>query len=154
ADATGEKKALEAATLLHGVARTIRIVRLPGLTGAPNSKDVSDWLDADPRNADKLVDVCFDTPSWSPESERPEQEKPESKSESEQLPPLPFINMSNWDNEPISEQEWAVFNRIPLRQCVLFSGEGAAGKSILQLQLSAAHVLARDWLNAMPETGP
>jgi len=77
------------------------------------------------------------------------------KSESEQPPPpLPFINMSNWDNEPVPEQEWTVLNRIPRGQCVLFSGEGAAGKSTEQLHLSAAHVLGRDWLGTMPEAGP
>jgi RecA-family ATPase len=47
-----------------------------------------------------------------------------------------------------------VLNRIPLRQTVLFSGEGAAGKSTEQLHLSAAHVLGRDWLGTMPEPGP
>ena len=28
-----------------------------------------------------------------------------------QLLPLPFINMSKWDNEPLPEREWAVPNR-------------------------------------------
>jgi RecA-family ATPase len=69
-------------------------------------------------------------------------------------PPLPFINMSNWDHEPVPEQQWAVLNRIPLGQCVLFSGEGAAGKSTVELHRSAAHALARDWLGTMPEAGP
>jgi RecA-family ATPase len=68
--------------------------------------------------------------------------------------PLSWIDMSNWDNEPIPKQEWAVLNRIPLRQCVLFSGEGAAGKSTVELHRSAAHVLGRDWLGTMPEKGP
>jgi RecA-family ATPase len=72
----------------------------------------------------------------------------------DQRPPLPYINMSNWDNEPIPEQDWVVLNRIPRQQCVLFSGEGAAGKSITQLHLSAAHVLGRDWLGTMPTQGP
>jgi len=62
--------------------------------------------------------------------------------------------MSNWDNEPVPEQEWTVLNRIPRGHCVLFSGEGAAGKSTEQLHLSAAHVLGRDWLGTMPEAGP
>src|SRR5262249_19318597 len=69
-------------------------------------------------------------------------------------PPLPWIDMSNWDNEPVPQQEWIVLNRIPRRQTVLFSGEGAVGKSIEQMHLSAAHVLARDWLGTMPEPGP
>ena len=62
--------------------------------------------------------------------------------------------MSSWDSEPVPEQDWAVLDRIPLRQVTLFSGEGAAGKSTEQLHLSAAHALARDWLGTMPEPGP
>src|SRR5262245_48128228 len=50
-------------------------------------------------------------------------------------PPLPFIDMSNWDSEDVPQQQWTVFNRIPRRQVTLFSGEGAAGKSTIQLQL-------------------
>jgi RecA-family ATPase len=69
-------------------------------------------------------------------------------------PPLPWIDMSNWDNEQIPQQEWAVLDRIPLRQVTLFSGEGGAGKSITTLYLATAHVLARDWLGSMPEPGP
>jgi RecA-family ATPase len=72
----------------------------------------------------------------------------------EPQPPLPYVDMSTWDTDPVPEQDWAVLNRIPRRQCVLFSGEGAAGKSTLQLHLSAAHVLGRDWLGTMPEQGP
>jgi RecA-family ATPase len=68
--------------------------------------------------------------------------------------PLPWLDMSNWDNEPVPEQDWAVRDRIPLRQCVLYSGEGATGKSIELQHLCAAHALARDWLGSMPEPGP
>jgi hypothetical protein len=60
-DEAGRKKALAAAKALHGTAKTIRIVRLPNL---PDGDDVSDWLEADPSRADKLVDICFDAPEW------------------------------------------------------------------------------------------
>ena len=60
-DDVGRKKALEAATALHGTARTIRIVSLPDL---PDKGDVSDWLDADRHRARKFFDVCFDAPVW------------------------------------------------------------------------------------------
>jgi hypothetical protein len=63
-DDTGRKKALNAATLLHPGAKSIRIVRLPGL---PDGGDVSDWLDGDPGRASRFVDVCFDGPLWKPE---------------------------------------------------------------------------------------
>jgi RecA-family ATPase len=67
---------------------------------------------------------------------------------------LPFINMSNWDTTSTPAREWAVRDRIPLRQPTLFSGEGAVGKTIVELQLCVAHVLGRDWLDTMPEPGP
>src|SRR5262249_10500538 len=70
------------------------------------------------------------------------------------LPPLPLSNMPGWDDEPVPEQEWTVHNRIPNQQCVLFSGQGGAGKSTVQLQQSVAHVLGRDWLGTMPKPGP
>jgi RecA-family ATPase len=69
-------------------------------------------------------------------------------------PGLVFIDMSRWDFEPAPEQEWAVYNRIPRRECVLFSGEGGAGKSILQLHQCCASTLKREWLGVVPEQGP
>src|SRR5262249_30839133 len=116
-----------------------------------------DWLDADPKNAGKLADIAFDAPLWTPSTPPPPAAPATPSATTAPLPPLaplPWINMSNWDDEPVPEPEWAVLDRIPLRQVALFSGEGAAGKSTLQLQLSAAHVLARDWLGTMPESGP
>jgi hypothetical protein len=37
---------------------------------------------------------------------------------------LPFIDFSRWDEEPTPEHDWAVQDRIPLRQTALFTGEG------------------------------
>ncbi len=62
--------------------------------------------------------------------------------------------MSRWDDEEPPPREWAVHDRIPLRQVTLFSGEGAAGKSTVQLHACAAHAVARDWLGTMPTPGP
>jgi RecA-family ATPase len=65
--------------------------------------------------------------------------------------PLPFLDMSCWDEQPVPVREWAVFERIPMRQVTLLSGEGAVGKSILELQRAVAHVLGRDWIGTLPE---
>ena len=62
-DDAGRKKALAAANALHSTVASIRIVALPDL---PDKGDVSDWLDADPRRAEKLVDICFEAPKWEP----------------------------------------------------------------------------------------
>ena len=61
-DEPGRKKALAAAQALHGTAAAVRVVKFSG------AKDVSDWLDADTRNATKFVDLCFDTPLWAQET--------------------------------------------------------------------------------------
>jgi RecA-family ATPase len=84
----------------------------------------------------------------------PDSTSGEQKSESRRLPPLDFVNMCNWDNVAVPEREWAVRNRIPIRQVTINSGEGAVGKSIVELQLAAAHALGKDWLGSLPEPGP
>ena len=67
---------------------------------------------------------------------------------------LPFIDFSKWDQEPTPDRDWAVLDRIPLRQTSLFSGEGGTGKSSVALHLCCAHVLGRAWLGSLPEPGP
>src|SRR5258705_10699146 len=64
----GRDKAHAAATALHGTASSIRIGLLPDL---PDKGDVSNWLDADPRRAEALVDICLGSPAWQPAAEHP-----------------------------------------------------------------------------------
>ena len=68
--------------------------------------------------------------------------------------PLKWIDMSNWDIEPLPERKWAIRDYVPLHQAGLFSGEGGTGKSILELTKNVAHVTGRDWLGLLPEPGP
>ena len=65
-----------------------------------------------------------------------------------------WLDMSNWDNEPVPERQWAIKDRVPLNQAGLFSGEGGTGKSIIELMKDVAHVTGKDWLGSMPEPGP
>ncbi len=67
---------------------------------------------------------------------------------------MPRLNISNWDNEPTPEQEWAVPDRIPVAKTTILSGEGAMGKSLIELHQCVAHVLRREWLGTMPVEGP
>jgi RecA-family ATPase len=68
--------------------------------------------------------------------------------------PLEFVDIGAWAEREPPDREWAVHDRFPLRNVSLLSGEGAGGKSILIMQLGAAHVLARDWAFTMPKPGP
>jgi RecA-family ATPase len=158
-DEAGLKRAHEAATRLHGVANSVRVVLLPGL---PDRGDVSDWLDTG-HTKDGFERICFDTPPWEPAETQPEPDfntgttsttTVEVSNRPKTALPLPFINIAAWDNEPVPQQEWTVHNRFPVRQAVLFSGEGAAGKSTIYLHLCGAHVLGKDWLGGLPEPGP
>jgi RecA-family ATPase len=72
----------------------------------------------------------------------------------EPLPPLKWLDMSRWDNQPLPEREWAIHDRVPLKQAGLFSGEGGTGKSLLELHKNVAHVTGKDWLGSLPEPGP
>jgi RecA-family ATPase len=69
-------------------------------------------------------------------------------------PKLPFINMSTWDKDPIPERQWPVQDRIPLKQTYLFTGNGAVGKSLVDLQRAVAHVLGKPWLGMPVRQGP
>jgi RecA-family ATPase len=69
-------------------------------------------------------------------------------------PRLAWLDMSNWDNEPVPERKWAIKDRVPLNQAGLFSGEGGTGKSIIELMKDAAHVAGKDWFGSLPEQGP
>jgi RecA-family ATPase len=67
---------------------------------------------------------------------------------------LSWLDMSCWDSEQPPQRKWAIRDRVPLNQAGLFSGEGGAGKSIIELTKNVAHVLGRDWLGSLPEMGP
>jgi hypothetical protein len=148
-DDAGRKKAFEAACALHGSAKTIRVASLPDL---PDKGDVSDWLDADPGRAEKLVDVCFNMPEWTPDASPQPQVKEQKPADT--TAPLPFVNIAAWHNAPVPDREWVVRDRVPLAAVTLLSGDGGVGKTILALHLAVATALGRDWLNALPEPGP
>jgi RecA-family ATPase len=78
----------------------------------------------------------------------------DGRSSSDARGTLKWIDMSNWDNEPIPQRQWAILNRVPLNQAGLFSGEGGTGKSIIELTKNVAHVTGKEWLGSLPEIGP
>jgi hypothetical protein len=65
-DEAGRKNAIDAATALHGTAKSIRIIQLPGLS---EGGDISDWLDAG-HTAAELEEVCYNTPEWKSGADR------------------------------------------------------------------------------------
>jgi RecA-family ATPase len=83
-----------------------------------------------------------------------EHEERDAGDKPEPSPPLQWLDMSNWDNEPVPQREWAIRGRVPAKQAGLFSGEGGTGKSIIELTKDVAHVAGKDWCGSLPEPGP
>jgi RecA-family ATPase len=153
-DEPGRNHADVAGRSLQNVAKSVRVLELPNI--GPK-QDVIDWAKRG-GTVERLHELIAEQAKpWTARAETDQQSGGEDNQASEQQgeeQPLPFINMSNWDNEPVPEQEWAVLDRIPIRQTSLFTGEGGYGKSTIQLHLCVAHVLGRDWLKTLPEPGP
>ncbi|MGJ5216960.1 AAA family ATPase [Bradyrhizobium oligotrophicum] len=144
-DKAGRDKAAKAGQALTGVAKTFRVARF---TDLPDKADVTDWIALNPRthNAEALVERCRDAPllDLNPSTETLKDTEP-----------LPFIDMVEWRvNEGVPPREWGVHDLFPRRNVALLSGEGAAGKTLLALQLGVAHALGRDWVGKLPEPGP
>jgi RecA-family ATPase len=140
-DAPGAAKAEKAARALHSVAASVRLVLLPNL---PPGGDVSDYLDAS-NSKEQLEQLCLGSPLFDPQTEIP----------SPIMEPLPFVDVSAWRvGDGVPPREWGVLDLFPRRNVALLSGEGAAGKTLLLLQLGVAHALGRDWLGMLPVPGP
>jgi hypothetical protein len=119
-DKAGRENSAASATALMGVAKTIHIVRLPDLN---HKEDVSDWLDAG-HTKEELIEICRDTPIWG----------------------VALFNIWDLDGVEVPVQVWSVPDRIPVGHTTLFSGEGAAGKSLIELQACVAHAIDVNWL--------
>src|SRR5689334_19490826 len=64
--------------------------------------------------------------------------------------PLIFRRASDWQGQSVPERRWLVRNRIPMANVTLLSGDGAAGKTTIALQLAVAVASgAGDWLGAV-----
>jgi putative DNA primase/helicase len=122
-DEAGRKKAHEAAKALHGTAKSIRIVRLPNL---PDKGDVSDWLDADTRNAEKFVDTCFASPLWVPAAV--------GAPASGAATGLQFARM---DEVEAKHVEWLWLGRLARGKLTLLAGDPGIGKSQISIDIAA-----------------
>ena len=65
-------------------------------------------------------------------------------------PPLPFVDLAL----PLKPRDWLIHERIPMLNVTLLSGEGAAGKSTLLMQLAGSTVLGKGWIGMIPAQGP
>ena len=74
--------------------------------------------------------------------------------QSDEQRPLPWLDMSSWDDGEPPTIDWSITNLVPREQAGLFSGVGGTGKTTTELLKDVAHVIGLPWLNWMPTQGP
>ena len=62
--------------------------------------------------------------------------------------------MSNWDNEPIPEREWAIRELRAATRPACSAAKAAPARASSSCMKNVAHVAGKDWLGLMPEPGP
>ena len=148
-DPAGVEHAEKKAGLARPVAKSVRIIHFPDL---PQKGDVNDFFQKGGTFAD-LQKIAAEAPIHEPPKDHSDEFGP-AQATATPPQPLQWLDMSNWDNEPIPERKWAIRDRVPLNQVGLFSGEGGTGKSIIEMMKNVAHVTGKDWLGSLPEPGP
>ena len=66
---------------------------------------------------------------------------------------LALVNAASLADKQIPQREWLVDEIIPMRQVTLIYGDGATGKTLIELQLSVAVATGTDWLGNLPKEG-
>jgi RecA-family ATPase len=139
-DHNGRLSSADARKHLADFAKSIRIVptahlwpHLPQPKELIETYDIGDWLGFGGDHT-KLIELCKQIP--------------------EEGTKLTLLDMAKWDIEPAPEQEWAIKDRVPRRVVTMFTGPGAAGKSLSQLHCSIAAVLGKEWFGMEVANGP
>jgi hypothetical protein len=120
-DDAGRKKALDAAILLNGVAKSVRIVRLPGLG---HGQDVSDWLDQG-HTKEELEKLSFDAPLF------------------KQTDDTPVIQSSAEFTRNYVPPDYLIDGLLQRRYCYSLTARTGSGKTAITLALAAHVALGR-----------
>jgi RecA-family ATPase len=151
ADSAGRDYVDRVAIELHGVAREVRVLALPG---RPDSgDDVKDWAAAG-GTADELLELSERAPPWTPRDHDPDERTQHDQEVS--TAPLETFSASEFQGVEPPPRRWLVRDRVPIAAVTLLAGDGATGKTTIAMQLAAA-VVGRlsGWLNgAVEEHGP
>jgi RecA-family ATPase len=155
----GQDHAKSVGRKLGSIARSVRILELPGL---PSKGDVSDWIAAG-GTADefwRLVETeavpCDAYAGPTAADQGFLVEAPLVPAVPIEVTPFDTFDASAWDGVEIEPQCWTVKDRIPAGEPGIMSGDGGTGKSTLLAQLSVG-VTAElpDWIGGIIEThGP
>jgi len=130
---------------LHGVASRLRVLDLKTVwPEIEESDDVSDWFAAG-GTVEQLWEFVEQLEEWRPSSNGADNGKDAGNSsapQSDESRPLPWLDMSSWDDGAPPPIEWSITNIVPREQVGLSSGVGGTGKTTCELLKDVAHVPA------------
>ena len=63
--------------------------------------------------------------------------------------PLGFVDAAAWQDAEVPPRRWLAHDRIPMRNVCLLTGDGAAGKTTIALQLGVGVCRSGEWLGAV-----
>jgi 5S rRNA maturation endonuclease (ribonuclease M5) len=124
-DEAGRKHAEQVASLLVGIAESIKIVYLPDL---PGGGDISDFIEREgDKTKTRLQEVIANTPVW--------------------MPPKTYYSLQDLCNLP-SDDHASIIDKgiMPYNSHILLAGEGGVGKSLLRLELALHLAMGWDWM--------
>ncbi|ADB17413.1 hypothetical protein Psta_2746 [Pirellula staleyi DSM 6068] len=134
-DEPGRNHAQQVAHTLEGIAKSIRVVKLPGL---PLKGDVSDWIAAG-GTLEQLAQLLKATPMWEP-TPIPESEQP--------LEPGPILTCLA--DVEAREVDWLWPGRIPMGRITLLVGSPGEGKSFMTIDATSRVTTGTPWPDGRP----
>jgi len=131
----GDKKAHNTAKHLHGVAKSIKIVCLPGLTGDPGNKDVSDWLEQG-HSKDELIEVCASTPDWAPgDASKADNKGADAETKNTEQPDFNAY-FTFLGDAPAAPPQELIKGLLPAFGIAVTGGQSTAGKTFIKIYKS------------------
>jgi hypothetical protein len=135
-DEPGRKHAEDVAKHLSGIAKSIKVVNLPGL---PEKGDVSDWLGADKTKED-LLKIVADTPEW--------------KQTQVQKVSLTFTSLADLFEEEEEKVPWLVDQMLPMGGLSIWVAKPKVGKTTVIRNLAFRVARGQSFLERKVTKGP
>lgn len=139
-DRVGRDHARDVARNLYGIARSVRIIELPGL---PEKGDITDWINTG-GTKEKLIEIVKAMPSW---------KVVEVQNAKLTQRGLIFTHIKDLLLEPEDNTAWLVDRRLPASGLSILAGKPKAGKSTLARNLALSVARGSPWLGISTRQG-
>ena len=149
-DQEGEKHLTQVATSLQDIAKSVKVLRLPG------AKDFSDWKARDKNNTEeKFLILASESQEWKQKGLLPTNPPVIATSKEEEKPARVYITGKQLVEEPVRESPAPIGNGffVSERYTILAASDGE-GKTTLCLQLALSAITGTTFLDCFPVPKP